>query len=123
MKEANFSELKGKTLIDIQVNYERDIITFTCDDNTKYRMFHEQDCCESVYIEDICGNIESLTGTPILIAEERNTDGLPPKDAYDVSYNWTFYTLATVNGYVDIRWYGCSNGWYSESVNFEQILD
>ena len=30
-------------------------------------------------------------------------------------------TMTTAKGYVTVRWYGTSNGYYSESVSFAEI--
>jgi hypothetical protein len=86
----------------------------------RYVFFHHQDCCESVYIESIVGDIEDLVNTPILTAEESSGDTPADSNAkpYE-SYTWTFYKFATFKGYVDIRWLGESNGYYSESVSVE----
>jgi hypothetical protein len=117
--QANINELIGKTLTKVDDSSEYELKFYT-DDNKIYRMYHEQDCCESVYIEDICGDLNDLLGTPIVMAEEVVEDG-EAKDKWDESWTWTFYKFATAKGYVTIRWYGTSNGYYSEGVDFEEV--
>ena len=125
-ERLNISVLKGKTLANIRgAVKDSDDIWFHCSDGSIYKMYHDQDCCESVFVEDICGEISDLLDSPILMAEEvesyrENPPGVKPP-YQDNSYTWTFYKLATIKGYVTIRWYGESNGYYSESANFEQI--
>lgn len=118
-----FKELVGKTLVSVETNKEMDEITFITNEGEKFLMYHSQDCCEKVSIEDINGDLEDLIGTPILLAEEVTSEENPEgvtKEFQD-SFTWTFYKLATIKGYVNIRWYGESNGYYSEDVSFKQI--
>jgi hypothetical protein len=118
--DARVEDLKG--LVFHSVKQDDGEVVFTMNDGTKYIMYHEQDCCENVYIEDVCGDISDLENTPILTAEERaNYDDLGPLDEYDDSYTWTFYEFRTIKGSVTIRWYGTSNGYYSESVDIIRI--
>jgi len=121
----DFSELKGKTLKEISGEVGDEKMIFKVTDEEIYKLFHEQDWCESVSIEDICGDISDLVGYPILLAEEVINDNETPEgvelpEYYD-SYTWTFYKLATIKGSVTIRWYGESNGYYSEGVDFKKV--
>jgi hypothetical protein len=130
---ANISELVGKIVTEVNQDNNRSI-EFICSDGTKYIMTHVQDCCEQVYVEDINGDLSDLISQPglrakpITMAEEVSNEKFE-KDwleerrkedeyfgAYE-SWTWTFYKLATLNGYVTIRWYGESNGYYSERVD------
>jgi hypothetical protein len=121
---ASVSDLIGKTLISIRETGDNELI-FVTDNGEKYRMYHSQSCCESVSIDDIVGDLSNLLNSPILMASEEtnsneNVEGAEkPYDAE--SFTWTFYKFATIKGYVTIRWWGASNGYYSESVDFKKI--
>lgn len=122
---AKFSDLKGKTITSIEgAEVGNDVIWFTCSDGSEYVMYHEQDCCESVEIEDVSGDINDLIGTPITLAADisNEVEEAEDNDEYG-SHTWTWYNIATVKGYVTIRWYGESNGYYSESVDFIKLKE
>jgi hypothetical protein len=117
MKYFKFEDLVGETFTKIEGAGEGSMeIIFRGLREPSYIMKHVQDCCESVQVEDITGDIEDLIGTPILLAEKVE-NRVEYDDKYD-SRTWTFYKLATSKGYVTIRWLGESNGYYSESVDF-----
>jgi len=118
---TKFEELKGKTIASIEIGSNDDEITFLCSDGSKYFMAHEQDCCESVSIDDICGDLNDVIGSPVLLAEESSNHDNPKSSYLDDSYTWTFYKLDTIKGGITIKWYGESNGYYSESVFFNRI--
>ena len=117
----NVNVLLGKIIKNITTT--EDTILFTLDDGSQYKMYHEQDCCEEVTIDDVVGSFDDLIGSPILLAEEASSEGCPPTYDGDGSFTWTFYKFATIKGYVDIKWYGSSNGYYSESVSFIKVSD
>jgi hypothetical protein len=115
-----FNELVGRTLY--KVTAEGDELILYLSDTNYVRFYHQQDCCESVYIDDICGDLNDLVGEPLLMAEEVSNEGYEEEsEGYDESHTWTFYKFATRKGYVDVRWYGSSNGYYSEGVDVEVV--
>lgn len=112
--------LKGKVFKDVFRGeyYGNDAIFF----DDEFVLTHSQDCCESVYIESIVGDLSDLEGTPILMSEEVSSEGYGAPEGTDPdSFTWTFFKLATIKGYVDIRFYGTSNGYYSESANLYDL--
>jgi len=85
----------------------------------EYRLEHFQDCCETVYIDDLCGDLKDLENVPIFMAEESSQE-IDPEDPNYNSYEWckyTFYRFWTSKGAVVIRWQGSSNGYYGIEVS------
>lgn len=120
-----FEDLIGKTAISV-VRQDGGLgrgesIIFEMTDGSQYMMYHEQDCCESVSIEDIDAPLEILVGSPFLMFEESfNSD----RDTnHGDSETWTFYRIGTAKGSLTIRWYGTSNGYYSESAQVRCVRE
>ncbi len=120
------ASLRGKTLTEFrQVGSDR--IEFATSDGKRYVMFHSQDCCESVSIHGITGDPQKLIGKPLLVASEESQSERPEdepkgKDEYeDESNTWTTYSFETEDAKVRLRWHGSSNGYYSESVQIDEV--
>jgi hypothetical protein len=116
--------LKGKTMSSVANNGDEELV-FTTTGGETWKLYHKQDCCESVSIEDITGELSDLVGAPFLMAEEisqenENPEGVEVRGEHE-SFTWTFYKFATIKGYVTVRWYGSSSGDYSESVDFRRV--
>lgn len=116
-RRANVTDLLGRTLA--SVTRGDNVLTFVAVDGAEWDMCHDQECCEDVYIDDIAGDLSDLVASPILMAEEATGDGVE-HDPREPNETWTFYRFATAKGYVTIRWYGTSNGYYGEGVDFKR---
>ena len=116
------ANMVGRTFERVVVDKDDDTICFVGKKHS-HLFYYEQDCCESVYIAQIDGDIDDLEGSPILMAEEvTQTPDKKDRVTGDDSETWTFYKFATSKGYVTIRWVGSSNGYYSESVDSRILL-
>lgn len=101
-----FKEFIGKTFVNIIGGDKDNFIIFKEDNGNEFKMYHSQDCCESVSIDDICGELDDLLNSPIVQAEESTNSSDNKKDKWDDSFTWTFYRIATIKGSVLFR----SNG-------------
>jgi len=125
---VNFESILGKTFRKVYKQDsgigDSDALVFEASDTEAYAMLYESDCCASCSIEDICGDLQDLENTPIVRAEENGNDeeeNRPSPEERPESFTWTFYRIGTNKGTVVIRWYGSSNGYYSETPCFKKI--
>lgn len=114
---VNISELVGQ-IFDEVVNEDDVELHFKRAGKTIYKFYHSQDCCEDVFIEDIDSPLTVFSNAEILEAEESSKESPKNPDAA-----WTFYKFRTSKGWVTIRWWGESNGYYSISVNLAKIKE
>lgn len=127
MEVTSFEKLVGHTITDVKIAFDNSVLYLELANGEKHQMFHRQDCCESVYLEDVVGAWYDIKGHEILLAEVVTYDDKNPIEVaateeangyQDNRYRWTFYKLATNRGRVTLRWYGESNGYYSVEVDW-----
>mgnify|MGYP006059989767 CR=1 FL=1 len=99
------------------LDYWGDRVEFTFEDDCVLSMYHRQDCCENVSLED-WGDTkpEELIGGVVALFEKCTKDGDP--EHYGVQ-QYTFYHMRTTKGDITMRWCGESNGYYSVEVTTE----
>lgn len=119
---TQISELLGFTLSAVErdevYSQERfmahESIVFTRTDGVQVGMYHVQDCCEQVWVEEIHGDLQALVGYPLTTAEVYTRDG----DKDDQMF--TFYRIGNERHMVTIRWCGESE-YYSIAVRVEVV--
>jgi hypothetical protein len=116
-KYVQIDEMIGQTMRNIEKKVDE--LIFTSNEGTIFRFYHNQNCCEDVNIEDVCGDLNDLIGSIMIHAEWITNNNLPER--YALSKTWTFYRFLTLKGCVTVRWIGESNGYYSEEVDFQII--
>ena len=112
---TSFEGLLGRALCKAVADEES--LTLYVTEENFVTLEHDQDCCESVYIEDIVGDLQDLVGTPLLLVEEVSNYEAEALCSGEESHTWTYYRFRTIKGSVDVRFYGSSNGYYSEGVS------
>ncbi len=117
VEDARINELVGMTFCEVSVNPEKTELTLVDANGKIWQFAHSQECCEDVQIEDICGNLSDLLNSRLISAYESCSESSPPEVG-----TWTFYNLATIRGSVTVRWYGLSNGHYSEKVSLYRLI-
>lgn len=122
--------IQGKTFQRVEKTihpkHEKDALAFWLDDASGFFFAHKQDCCEEVWLEDVCGDLSDLESVPIIEAT-RSQMWATLKESYnsEVRYQeeatWTFDTFRTEKGSVTVRWCGTSNGCYAEAAGLGSI--
>lgn len=118
---CDFEYLVGKTVVKQEMASFRgnDAIVLTLEGGERFVMTHYQDCCENVGLEDTTGSWDDIVGQKVMSVYE-NSNGNETVYGHET---YTFYTINTFKGSVTLRWYGSSNGYYSESVGCYLLKD
>lgn len=113
-------DLIGQTIV--QISHDDNGLDFIVFDGESYRCYNlsgsdgpPNDC--HVWLESVVGDLQDLVGHRLLKSEvSSNTGNVTHRSGEDDYGTWTFYKFATIKGYVDIRFCGTSNGYYSEKA-------
>ena len=114
----SINELTGEVLDRVDgLKVGSEIIDFYTKSGKIVRLYHSQECCECVDLEDFESDIKDFSGATVILAEEVSGEAPANGGEYAESETWTFYKVETNKGGLWLRWYGESNGYYSESVD------
>lgn len=114
-----FPALTGRTIVSSEwLDNNGDMLSFTLDDGSVWRMYHESDCCESVD-PSFKTPLTPLHGKKLgrVQVEVFTFDG--GESRTDTLYTFTadHWSVSPVM----VHWIGTSNGYYSETVDLVRL--
>ena len=115
--------LVGEVVEHVDIGNNETLLTFAS--GRRVRIDHDQDCCESVWLLDSSGDVAKIVGKPLIevTSEESSGDNVDiGKEFKDDSSTLTTIRFACADEVVILRWFGTSNGYYSESVDFREMV-
>jgi hypothetical protein len=113
---SDLEKIIGATILDVTgCVRDSESVSFITDRGTLV-LQHHQNCCERVYLADANGDTFDLIGGVVSVAEERSNQ---KEDRGGYRTKYTFYSIRTTKGDLDLRWIGKDNGYYSVSVDAE----
>lgn len=116
MKDV-FEVVKGQVIESVEgLEKQSEELVINFKSGNSIKMYHEQNCCESVWLEDFEEPKNLIGSTIIKLVVDENQEG-----SGWGSRTWTFYKLMTTKGELFLRWCGESNGYYSEDVDIKYI--
>ena len=118
--------LKSFKITNVKITENKKIV-FETENNKRITMFHEEDCCEKVFIYSKIDNLDVLIGKTIFDVTENISDvnetfnEETEKQYADDFFTWTFYNFSYKNcddktEKIEIIWFGTSNGYYDQGV-------
>lgn len=109
---SKFEQIQGMTITAVVYKETNESLLIHLNTHV-LEMTHHQECCESVYLEDIVGSFEDLIGYPLLEVSQSIVD----IGSEDISSTASYYNFRTIKASVQLRWVGESSGYYSETVD------
>jgi len=116
--QCDLKDLKGKRVLAVNgLKAGSEAADFLLSDGSIFEMAYYPECCASCSILEMDCTPEDFIDQEILNAEEVGGGETPAPDSEYApeSYTWTFMKFTTSKGHFTIRWYGESNGYYSET--------
>lgn len=112
-------KVPDSVVVGVEVSKDKETLTIRFKDGSSLVQYHyNKYCYETVSIEDIAGDLNDLIGHKLTVAECVSEKGC---DAEEDSRTWTFVKFGHMFTTVTIRWYGTSNGFYSEKPRTEIV--
>ena len=116
-----FPPLEGKTIVSSEwLDDNGTMLSFVLDDGSVWRMYHDNDCCETVE-PSFKSPLAPLHGK---VLGEVKVEVFRFEGDEDGSRTDTLYSFTVTREYdaaVRVHWVGTSNGYYSETVDLAQL--